>query len=233
MMIIKNSFQINDHFLNDLYHLINGEIKLISSCGSPVDLESSDKSYDNISIAVVCKNEHYNITIRSLFFYSENIDDEVNNLQISFGDENVSNPQDVKYDHLNNKIFEINKIKIYGEERVRIWSEVKKRNYFGQKTDIEAGDYYFNNTIIRFESSDGRCVNIFACRHVLHLDFNKSLNIENDFYLVSDLKMGEDFASAEVWTDIQKIKCHYEIGEKGVTKLIDKEMPSHEQSLPL
>lgn len=67
-MIIKNSFQINDHFLNDLYHLINGEIKLISSCGSPVDLESSDKSYDNISIAVVCKNEHYNITIRSLFF---------------------------------------------------------------------------------------------------------------------------------------------------------------------
>jgi len=228
MIIIKNNFQINDHFLNDLSHLINGEIKLISSCGGPVDLESSDKPYDNISIAVVSKNEHYNITIRSLFFYSENIDDEVNNLQISFGDENVSNPQDVKYAHLNKKIFEINKIKIYGEERIRIWSELKKRSYFDGKIDIEVGDYYFNNTIIRFESSDGRCVNIFAYRHVLHLDFNKILNIENDFYLVSDLKMGEDFASADVWTDIQKIKCHYEIGEKEVIKFIDKEMHLYE-----
>ncbi len=228
MIIIKNNFQINDHFLNDLSRLINGEIKCISSCGGPVDLESSDKSYDNISIAVVCKNEHYNITIRSLFFYSENIDDEVNNLQISFGDENVSNPQEAKYAHLNNKIFEINKIKIYGEERIRIWSEVKKKDYLGSKTDIEAGDYYFNNTIIRLESSDDRYINIFAYRHMLYLNFNKSLNIENDFYLVSDLKMEEDFVNEDVWTDIQKIKCHYEIGGKEVIKFIDKEMPLYE-----
>lgn len=124
MMIIKHNFQINDHFLNDLSHLINGKIKLISSCGSPVDLESSDKPYDNISIAVACKNVNYNISIRSIFFYSENID--------------------------------------------------------------------------------------------------------NDFYLVSDLKMGEGFASEDIWANNQKIKCHYEIGEKEVIKFIDKEMPLYE-----
>ena len=220
-MIIKHNFQINDQFLNDLSHLIHGEIKLISSCGGPVDLESSDKPYDNISIAVVCKNVNYNISIRSIFFYSENIDNEINTLQISSKNVN-NNPQVDGTAPVNNKIFEISKINIYGEERIRIWSEIKKRDYFRQKVDISVGDYYFNNTIIRFESSDDRYINIFAYRDLLQLNFNKNLNIENDFYLTSDLNMEENFVDNDVWTNVQRIKHHYEIGEKEVIKFIDR-----------
>jgi hypothetical protein len=223
MMIIKNSFQINDHLLQDLSHLIKGEIKHLSSGDIPIDIASSDKFYDQISIAVAGKNKHCIITIRTQFFYNENIDNEVQTLQLSFDYEGVGFPCNSPAD-LDKKTFEINKIKIYGEERTRIWSEIKIRDYFRKKIEMDVGDYYFSNTIVRFESSDDRYINVYAYRHMLHLTFDKNLNIEDDFYLVSDLNMEVDFSNDNVWTNVQKIKQHYEISEKEVLKFTDPEI---------
>jgi hypothetical protein len=221
MLTIKNNFKINDFLLNDLSRLIKGEIKHISSRANSTDLAPLDKYYEKIFITVACKDKYCTLSLQSLFIYSENIDNEINTLQISSKNAN-NNPQVDGTAPVNNKIFEISKINIYGEERIRIWSEIKKRDYFRQKVDISVGDYYFNNTIIRFESSDDRYINIFAYRDLLQLNFNKNLNIENDFYLTSDLNMGENFVDNDVWTNVQRIKHHYEIGEKGVIKFIDR-----------
>jgi hypothetical protein len=225
MLLIKTNFQINNHFLNELSNLINGEIKQVSSCGIPIDLTLSDKWLDNLFLGVLTKKKIRILAIRALFFYDENINDEVSTLSMTF-EENNTGVKDVRDTPMSNHVSKINKIKIYGEERIRVWSELKKRDYFHQKVDIAVGDYYFNNTIIRFELSDSRQINIHAHRQGIQLSFNKNLNTENDFYLISDLSMEEDLLNDNVWSNIQRIKCQYEIDENGIKKNIKHEWTS-------
>jgi|GEM_PF-5048967 hypothetical protein len=222
MFIIKTNFQINDNFLNDLSHLINGEIKYISPWAGSDPLEKADNFYNILYMFFSVKSNYLTLGISSLFFYNENISDELSTLKISFEDYKNKNIRNAQHFFFDKEVFIVNKIKIYGEERIRIWSEIKKIDYFHKKVDFAVGDYYFNNKIIRFESVDDQQVNILVHRQGLELNFDKSLNLDNDFYLVSDLNMGEDFENDKIWTNVQRIKCHYEIDENGIKKHINE-----------
>lgn len=223
MLIIKTDFHINDYFLNDLSHLINGQIKQISSWGNSIVIDTTCEFFSNLDMLFLCENKYFKIAICPLFFYNENISDEVSTLKMSFENDDNSDVRDVGNIPFDKKGFKIIKIKIYGEERIRVWSDVKKRDYFQEKVDVAVADYYFNNKIIRFESFDNRQINIFAHQQGIEINLDKSLNIENDFYLVSDLNMDEDFIDGEVWTKVQRIKCHYEIDKDGVKKYVNEQ----------
>lgn len=221
MLTIRTSFQINDSFLNRLSRLINGEIQHVSSVGTEVDLGSPNKYYDNLLLVVSEEGTCYKLFIRSLFFYSETIGDDVENLQISIKADSKLRSQNGEATFLGDQIFKIRKIKIYGEERIRVWSDMKKMDYFQKNVELKISDYYFNNTIIRFESFDNRFVNIFAGRDMVNIILKENLNLESDFYDISDLDMEKDFDDdGNVWSNVQRIKCHYEIDEHGIKKYV-------------
>ncbi|MBU6341645.1 MAG: hypothetical protein KGS48_09150 [Bacteroidetes bacterium] len=164
--------------------LINGEIQHTSSWGNEENLFSPNKSYDNLLIFVSVEDgKCYKLLICSLFFYNENIDDEVTTLDMRVEEDNNRISQFPEATPSTKQAFKICKIKIYGEERLRIWSEAKKMNYFHKKSDIEVSDYYFNNTIIRLESADEKFINIFAHRSWLNSSFDKDLNLAHDLYM--------------------------------------------------
>jgi hypothetical protein len=218
MLILKTSFQIHDLFLNQLSQLIHGEIKYISSFGKKVDLSSEYDLYDRLFLGVSKEEASFILSIQALFYQSENIPDDVNTLQAMFEGEDRKKEIEFNIAPIKQPPFKIQKIKIFGQERTLTWSDGKKTSYFNQKIPRDIGDYYFNNTILRFESSDDRYINFFVERYSMGLGFQKELQVLNDFYRVDELFMGIEFIPEAVYTNVQKIKCHYEIDENGIAK---------------
>ena len=217
MLTIKTDFQFNDYFLNGLLCLVDGEIRQISSWETAMNVVSLDKPCDSLLVLVSVKDKCHKLSVGSISYYNENIDDDVTTLKMSIEDCNT-----IGISSLGKQPFIIQKIQIYGEERIRVWSEIKKINYFHERVDIAIADYYFNNNIVRFESCDGRFVNIFAYRNMVNINFDENLNLERDFYLVSELDMGKELIEGEVLSNIQRIKCHYEIDGGGIRSHINQ-----------
>jgi hypothetical protein len=229
MLILKTSFQINDHILNRLSRLVHAEVKYLSSFGHPVHLTDETTFYDKLFIGISNDNISDILELDALYFYYKILGDEVSTLNILFESIGRKNHLDFKLPFSEETPFKIQKIKIYGEERTRLWGELGRNKYFNQQVDFEVGDYYFNNTILRFESFDQRFINIRPFRHKLEISFQNDLLLENEFYRVDELFPIDDPINYGVCTNIQKVKCHYEIDETGIQKNINENIRKYAQ----
>lgn len=62
----------------------------------------------------------------------------------------------------------------------------------------------------------GRHIDLSIDRESLLINFDKQPPVTLSYYLKSDLYGEEDFSDGEVWSNVEKIKCHYEIDKDSI-----------------
>lgn len=216
MLSIKTSFQINDDFLHHLQALIGMHVTDILSYWP--NKMTTEKMAEIFIVELLGKDSQKQLKIKPIFFYNETIGDDVENLQLQIMEKNQE--QYFFHDKVNlpHPDFRLKRIQIFGPERFRKWDDSKIWSYFGKSINESIGDYYFSNSIISFISNREERINISISRKWVELNFDTTLKLENDFYLLEELDLNFDGDSDSIWSKVPRVKCHYDIDEKAILK---------------
>lgn len=221
MLVLKNDYRLSKSFLNSLSSLIGGEIRTILSQKTTSTEKMSMVYFSDISILIKKKNSFKLLSLKPFFSFSKILNDDISNISMSLIDiaEFPNQPLNFMGFNINihmSEVYVVERIKIYGEERTSKWSEERKYRFFDSEIGVDVSDYLFNILSISFECENDKSINVTVDKDWFMISFETYKNMEKSFYLKSDIYGDEDLSDEDVWSDLEVIKCHYEINRESI-----------------